>query len=415
MDIIIGAGISGLTYANFTNNNYIIFEADSEIGGYCKTIKQDGFTWDYSGHFFHFQHQWIEDYITKNIAVDSILKCKKETQIKYNDRYIDFPFQKNIHQLEQQEFIDCLYDLFEEKEEEISNFKNMLYVKFGKSIANKFLIPYNEKLYACDLNTLDVGAMGRFFPHANKEEIISNFKKTDTNSYNSYFTYPRGGAIEYVKSLAHKLDQDKLFLNERVKSIDTKNKVVTINSRELKYDNIISSIPFPALLSLCKIEYDKEVYTWNKVLVFNLGFDKKGNDKKNNWVYFPEKEYCFYRIGYYDNIFNDDRMSLYVELAFKKDDIIDVEFCKKQVLIDLEKAGVVSGQKLISSHSVIMNPAYVHIKQESIADVNLKKDLLASYGVYSIGRYGSWTYSSIEDNMIEAINLSKKINSKDQC
>jgi len=29
--------------------------------------------------------------------------------------------------------------------------------------------------------------------------------------------------------------------------------------------------------------------------------------------------------------------------------------------------------------------------------------------VYSIGRYGSWNYSSIEDNMIEAKNLAQMI------
>ena len=53
MDIIIGAGATGLSYAAFTGNDYCIIEADNSIGGYCKTVKQDGFVWDYSGHFFH--------------------------------------------------------------------------------------------------------------------------------------------------------------------------------------------------------------------------------------------------------------------------------------------------------------------------------------------------------------------------
>ena len=38
--------------------------------------------------------------------------------------------------------------------------------KFGKSITEMFLKPYNEKLYACDLTKLDKDAMGRFFPYA---------------------------------------------------------------------------------------------------------------------------------------------------------------------------------------------------------------------------------------------------------
>ena len=38
-----------------------------------------------------------------------------------------------------------------------------------------------------------------------------------------------------------------------------------------------------------------------------------------------------------------------------------------------------------------------------------KKKLLAEYDIYSIGRYGSWTYCSIEDNVIEARDLAYKL------
>jgi len=410
MNIIIGAGISGLSFANFSKEDYLILESDSEIGGYCKTIKQDGFTWDYSGHFFHFQNKWLEEYICKGIDPATILKCEKHSQIKYNKRYIDFPFQKNIHQLEQQEFIDCLYDLFSASNTNFTTFKEMLYVKFGKSIAEKFLIPYNEKLYACDLDSLDIDAMGRFFPYADKEDIILNFKNSDNASYNTYFTYPKGGAIEYVHSLFTRIDINKLSLNEKVLSIDTDKKILKTNKRELVYDNIISTIPFPQLLSICKIQYDKSIYSWNKVLVFNLGFNKKGEDKINNWIYFSNKDICFYRVGYYDNIFSDNRMSLYVELGFDKDiDNIDISDYMQKVLTDLKKVGIVSDQQLISWHHVIMDPAYVHITKASISDVEKQKKILTQKNVFSIGRYGSWQYCSIEDNMLEADNLVKKI------
>ena len=52
-----------------------------------------------------------------------------------------------------------------EEKEEYDNFLDMLYGKFGKSIVEKFLKPYNEKLYAVDLTTLDKDAMGRVFSH----------------------------------------------------------------------------------------------------------------------------------------------------------------------------------------------------------------------------------------------------------
>src|SRR6185312_8996257 len=61
--LIVGAGISGLAAAAALNDNYLILEADTEIGGYCKTVKRDGFVWDYSGHFFHFKHPDVEAWL----------------------------------------------------------------------------------------------------------------------------------------------------------------------------------------------------------------------------------------------------------------------------------------------------------------------------------------------------------------
>jgi protoporphyrinogen oxidase len=409
MDIIIGAGISGISYANFTKNDYLIIEADKEIGGYCKTVKQDGFTWDYSGHFFHFQNKWIEELVCKNINRADILTCEKHSQIKYKDIYVDFPFQKNIHQLEKDELIDCLYDLFTVPKIAATTFKQMLYAKFGKSIAEKFLIPYNEKLYACNLDDLDVNAMGRFFPYADKEDIVNNFRHPDNKSYNAYFTYPKGGAIEYIQSLYANIDPGKVLLDEPVTAVDLKSKEVITGKRRLRYDNLISTIPFNELLGLSAVEFDERVYSSNKVLVFNFGFDKKGDDRVNNWVYFPDKNCCFYRVGYYDNIFKDDRMSIYVELGFDRHVGIDVAYYKRKVIEDLKSRKIVTDQTLISEHHVIMNPAYVNITDASQKDVAEKKRMLQKNAVYSIGRYGSWTYCSIEDNIIEAKKTAERI------
>jgi protoporphyrinogen oxidase len=412
MDIIIGAGISGISYACFTKNDYLLLEADREIGGYCKTVKQDGFTWDYSGHFFHFQHKWVEDLVCKNLDRAALLTCDKRSQISYKDIYVDFPFQKNIHQLEKDELVDCLYDLFTAPNMASGTFKQMLYAKFGRSIAEKFLIPYNEKLYACDLDELDVNAMGRFFPHADREDIIRNFRHPDNSSYNARFTYPRGGAIEYVRSLYSGVDPEKVCLNEPVTAVDLKNKRVVTSKRSLRYDNLIATIPLDELLRMSAVEANEKLYSSNKVLVFNFGFDKKGGDKVNSWVYFPGKDCCFYRVGYYDNIFNDNRMSIYVELGFDKHAAIDVACYKRKVLEDLKRHKIVAGQTLVSDHHVIMNPAYVHITDASKKDVAEKKELLQKYSAYSIGRYGSWTYCAIEDNIIEAKKTAEAVAKK---
>lgn len=411
MDLIIGAGISGLSYAAATNNDYLIIERDDQIGGYCRTIRNGDYVWDYSGHFFHFQHEEIKDYVMSRLSEEDVLNVKKFTQIYYKGLHVDYPFQTNIHQLEKEEFIDCLYDLFTiEDNPEVNTFKQMLYAKFGRSIAEKFLIPYNTKLYATDLDHLDVDAMGRFFPYADKEQIIKNFRGTENKSYNASFLYPKEGCIKVVESVASRVDFDKISFGEWLVAVDLQNKVATTNRRSIPFDNLISSVPFPQLLAMCSVDYDPSVYSCNKVLVFNLGFDAKGPERQNNWIYFPDTDLVFYRVGFYDNIIGQDKMSLYVEIGFAQHDSIgDTSSLLERVLSDLKKCGIVTDQNLVAHHEVVMDPAYVHITRESEADKLQKMQQLAKSHVYSIGRYGAWKYCSLEDNIHDAFTLAAQL------
>lgn len=416
--LIVGAGITGLATAGALgergDDDYLVVEGDGEIGGYCKTIKKEGFVWDYSGHFFHFKRPAIEAWLRERMQGQQIRTVEKKSFIAYGDRQIDFPFQKNIHQLPQGEFIDCLYDLYFARTAAGSaataaataeeNFKAMLYARFGRSIAEKFLIPYNEKLYATDLSTLDTNAMGRFFPHADLTDIIRNMKVADNASYNASFTYPEGGAIEYVKAIASAVRPGGIALSESLLGIDLDRKVATTDKREIAFERLVSSAPFNRLLALAHVAHDPRIFSWNKVLVFNLGFDRKGQ-RDVHWVYFPDRTVSFYRVGFYDNIFDTDRLSLYVELGYAKDALVDVDAARAAVLTDLRRTGVIGEHQLVAEHSVVMDPAYVHITEASIEAHRRIAGDLRTRGVHSIGRYGGWTYCSIEDNIIEAQEL----------
>lgn len=409
--LIVGAGISGLATAASIGRgaNLLVLERDDEPGGYCKTVKKDGFVWDYSGHFFHFKHPDVEAWLKARMPGQAVRTVAKKSFISFAKRMVDFPFQKNIHQLPQEDFIDCLHDLYFARQsgqtQPETNFKEMLYARFGRSIAEKFLIPYNEKLYATDLSTLDRDAMGRFFPHADLTDIIRNMRQPDNATYNATFTYPEGGAIEYVNALLREVEPSALKLGEALTGIDLTTKVARTNKGEYRFERLVTSAPFPKLLELCGVPFDPATYTWNQVLVFNLGFDSKG-PKDIHWLYVPDRARSFYRVGFYDNIFDSPRMSLYVELGFPRDARIDVAAERSRVLQHLSDEGLVTTQKLVAEHSVVMNPAYVHITKQSLGEVARVKAELASKGVHSIGRYGGWTYCSIEDNILEARALT---------
>ncbi len=413
--LIIGAGISGLTFANYIKDDYLILEKEAEAGGYCRTIKKGDFIWDYAGHFFHFKTDEFKNIFLDNVDKNDVIYQEKCTKILYKNALIDYPFQTNIHELEKQEFIDCLYDLFNKEEKEnYDNFLDMLYGKFGKSIVEKFLKPYNEKLYACDLRTLDKDAMGRFFPYANIKQIINNMKKNEDISYNNTFLYPKNGAGSFINILYDKLDKKKILLKTTIQSIDIKNKAVkTQNGDEYTFEYLINTAPLNHFLNL----FNEEKFTnleqelsYNKVLVFNLGFNKKSKLVKEHWIYIPDKDCNYYRIGFYDNILNSDKLSMYIEIGYDKKANINVEEQLKLTLENLQKQNIIDKEMILEEHvAIIMDPAYVHINGETDKKVTKLKTELNEHGIYTIGRYGAWTYCSMEDCMIEAKKLSEKL------
>ena len=418
--LIVGAGVSGLsTAAALRGQSLLVIEADAEIGGYCKTVRRAGFVWDYSGHFFHFKHPDIEDWLRARMP-GHVRTVQRRSFIDYRGERIDFPFQKNIHQLPRAEFVECLYDLYfadlarrEGHAPVEHSFKDMLYARFGRGISEKFLVPYNEKLYACDLGKLDKGAMGRFFPHAQLTDIIRNMREPDNAGYNQTFTYPEGGAIEYVRAIASEVPQAAISCGEALVSIDLANRSATTTRRTLQFGQLISSMPFNRLLACCGLAHDPSVFSWNKVLVFNLGFDQKG-PREPHWIYYPSRELVFYRVGFYDNIFDSDRMSLYVEIGLAATEVPDIVGLRERVLADLRKVGLIDAHVLVAEHHVVMDPAYVHITERSVAEVGRLRNALRERHVHSIGRYGGWTYCSIEDNIVEARTLVAQLQAAPQ-
>ena len=86
-NLIIGAGISGLTYANYAKEDYLIVEKESEVGGYCRTIKSKDYVWDYAGHFFHFKTDEFKKKFLDKMDKDDIVKVGGREDLKTNQGF----------------------------------------------------------------------------------------------------------------------------------------------------------------------------------------------------------------------------------------------------------------------------------------------------------------------------------------
>ena len=408
--LIVGAGVTGLSFANFSpSDDFLLIERESQPGGYCRTVKRSGYTWDQSGHFFHFRRPEIQALLVNRLDPSEYLRVKKRAAIYYRGRHVDYPFQDHIHQLPKAEFIDCLYHLqFQDTPPASRGLERFFYENVGKGIAERFLLPYNEKVYATDLSQLDPLSLGRFFPKTTLTDVIKGWRRPGDRSYNAEFIYPIAGAARFIDALLCGIDLQRISCSEQLLKVDADAHVAVTSSREIRYGRMISTIPFPALL-VCSGERDKaEALTSSQVLAVNLGFDRKGDDRYH-WLYFPEKQYPFYRVGYYDNVVPADRMSLYVEVAMEAGKAIDVDSALPAILDGLEAAKIVTGERVIARHHVVMNPAYVHITSKSKKLFDDHDRAWRSQDIYSIGRYGAWRYCSMEDNIAEARALAHQL------
>lgn len=407
--LILGAGISGLAFAyEKRDDDYVILEKENECGGLCRSFFAPGFVWDVAGHFFHFHSDETRSFVKKmldGIELSNVTKCAK---VYYGGKYMNAPFQYNIHQLEHDEFMECLTGLYFAKEDgEEKSFKDFVRKKFGSGISDKFLIPYNEKLYACSLDELERDSMGKFLPKLTFDMLMTFYRGQKGTTYNDFFLYPMNGTMELVKSYLKYLESDRIHLNEAVSKIDTANKVVVTPAGSYHYEYLINTIPLNDFVKMSGVG-NHELFRSNKIVVLNLGFDKPSIDREVNWIYFPGDE-VFYRVGFYNNIAPREKMSLYVEIGCRADEKIDIDKLFERTLVDLERVHITDGHKLEAYHAITVSPAYVHISNEGKRETERVIDTMAEADVHMVGRYARWEYSAIDDSIEQAKELALKI------
>lgn len=407
--LILGGGVSGLSFAvQKKDDDYIVIEKSVVLGGLARSFYSNGFVWDVAGHFFHFHSKETKTYFEKMMKNERKQNVSKKAYVFYGKRYIDAPFQYHIDQLPIEEFVECLTDLYHANNQAtISSFEDFVKDKYGNGIAKKFLIPYNEKLYACKMNELEKDSMGCFLPKLSFDSLMKSLSGTMEKTYNDSFLYPVDGCSRFIDALVSQLDSEKVHTNETVIKVDTDKRVVYTNISSYKFDFLINTISLNIFSELCGIS-SKGFLDFNRVLVLNIGFDLPSIDREVNWVYFPGDE-IFYRVGFYNNIAGTERLSIYVEISYKASGTINIESAFQKTLIDLRRVGIINNHKVVAYNSYLINPGYVHITRSSKDFVSSFTDEMKGKSVFMVGRYARWEYSAMDDSLEQAFDLAKKI------
>lgn len=325
-----------------------------------------------------------------------------------------YPFQANFTKLKDTQVVkECRKGLEHLKsEKEYKTFKAWILGTLGEGIYRHFMQPYNEKLYRCRLD--------KMLPFGPSTYVPDIKTKKKNYGYNAEFFYPAAGAIEKLPETLSDVVFDRTLLQAEVKSIDpVKRQIVYGNGRQAGgFDGIISTLPLPELIPLIKgvpekVKRAAKSLKYVSVFALNLGI---GREKINNnhWLYFPDQNISFYRVGFYSNaskrLCPPYTSSLYAEVSIKKGERFDSGKLAEKIIKDLVRVGILKkSDSIIAKQLLFMKYAYVIFDMDYRKNMEILGKYLKKAGIISTGRYGGWNYSAMEEALLFGRDAARQV------
>jgi len=427
--VIIGAGLAGLSAAyhleqqGFTN--YQIFEKDSTVGGLCKSLLLDDFTFDYGSHILYTKDSYAEELIKKTLLKSRFNSQIRKASICYRNVYTEYPFQGHLYGQDPDIVKECLLGLVKVRYEGALNpinFEEWINITFGSGIANHFMLPYNRKLWAINLQKMSYDWISERVPIPEVEETLEGALKPLQRSYgpNAYFWYPLKSGIGALANGFLPAVRNA-NLSSEVSKISLTTREVEVNGNRIGYDKLISTIPLPKIISLISDDIPFQVkqaagsLKYNIVYVVNLAVNR-ANISGYHWVYFPEKKYIFHRVSFPMNlsafmapegessISAELSVSMHKPLKMSQDEIMEA------VVAGLRESGILNkGDRILFRDLRCLDPAYVIYTPDRERNIELIHKFLNAKEIYPCGRFGSWAYLNMDQTILSGRKIADEV------
>jgi len=426
--LILGGGLAGLSAAYHLGPiRNLVVEKENEVGGTARSISIKGFTFDFTGHLLHLHTAYTKKLIT-TLLRGHFFECQRNTAIHSYNTTTLYPFQANTYGLPDFIIDECLLGFLEtylkQSQHKIDhqklNFRDWCYNIFGEGISKHFMIPYNEKLFQTSTKSLTVDWCGPFVPRPLLEDVIRGALKPQEKKfgYNATFLYPKKGGIQALAlALAHKIPQSQT--NTEVEEINWKKKSARLSGGQtIQYEHLINTIPLPELLNRMAdlpkgIKEQKKKLKFASILCLNLGVNRPRISERS-WVYFPEKKYPFYRVGFPMNftphVVPKGCSSMYVEIPWAF-----VKGKSQKSILSAVRRGLIEA-RILKAHDTFRVAQFLPIKYAYVIydrHRNIALDQIFSFlsnqDIQSIGRYGAWKYSFMEEAILDGKKAADNI------
>lgn len=434
MIVIIGAGLAGLSTAyHLKGVPHRIFEKEREVGGLCRSYQKNGFTFDFTGHLLHFRQPAIRA-LVESLLPDQLERHSRRSYIFSHQRYTEYPFQVNTHGLPPEVVRECLLGFITtlmkpctKKSREGASFKEWIVDSLGEGIARHFMVPFNEKLWQVPLEELTSDWVSWLVPKPDLKDVVNGALgiKDKAFGYNPSFLYPSQGGIKVLPE-AFLSGVAPPTCNTELVEVDTQRRRAVFHRAQhgqqvQDYEALVSTIPLPELVRRCP-DLPRSVHEaaaklrWVSVYNVNLGVAREGVSDKH-WIYFPESEYPFYRAGFPMNfspaLGPSGCSSLYVEISHRPTDTTPFDKLIELVCQGMERAGIFRRHEdLVVVDVKDIQYAYVLFDTQRARAVSHILEELSTRSIHSVGRYGLWEHTSMEDAIAQGRKIAEQLRAR---
>jgi protoporphyrinogen oxidase len=428
--VIIGGGLTGLVAAEQlqrAGQTPLVLEREDEPGGCCRSLRRNGFTFDLTGHLLHIARPETRAYLQELGCWDRLTVHERQAAVVVGEETTPYPIQINTHGLTPQVRRDCLLGFVKAwaagsardgSEPEHASFREWVLDRFGDGLARHFFFPYNSKLFRAEPEELSLDWVGRYVPRPKLEDVVDGAfgLYRDPVGYNATFRYPLMGGIRLLPdTVAGRVEQ--LRLQSEMTSIHQhEGWLEQADGKRIAFERLISTISLPQLLDRLAGKVPAEVAEARKrlrwVRVVNLALGVAGAaPKPYHWLYYPDPELPFYRIGIPSNhgqVAPPDCHTLSVELSLDPGSG-DVEAEAAKAEEALQKIGMVDPKQVKLRLVTVVDPAYVVFDHHRSEALGIVQEYLSAQGIILAGRWAEWKYSAMEDAVLDGMAAARTV------
>lgn len=417
---IVGGGISGIAAARFLlerGASVDVFERDASAGGLMKSDLVDGHVFDRSGgHIFFTKSDWCRQLVNGLYAPDGLVSTERNTKILFRGRFVHYPFENGIGDLDPEERLACVKGYIEawvrQKSGETvpDNFRDWVRYRMGDGIADAFMDPYNEKIWKADLRELGVDWVEGRVPQAPLDDVLraAMGQRTEGYTHQSKFQYPRRGGFESIFTELAVPVLPFLRTGVEVRRIERVGERFRVDGTP--YDRVISTIPLPALAGVLA-GLDAEAAGAARALqhrsltAFLFGIDGE-SVKPYSWIYLPHREQGpANRITFLSNYSPENapagRGSLLAEVTHAGPLRVDAAYIA-DLRAALARQGLLDPARVSVEHHHSNEWAYILFDRAFTAKRATAIAGVEQLGVVPLGRFGRFDYHNSDQCIVAA-------------